>query len=84
MKIKAGEIWTLQTKILNSNRSKSAPVFIIYAEENDEECKSYSTKTGEVYNIGGHNERTNLQVVKAILAALKKPESLITYVADRI
>jgi dTDP-glucose 4,6-dehydratase len=40
-------------------------------------------REGEVYNIGGHNERTNLQVVKAVLAALKKPESLITYVRDR-
>lgn len=38
---------------------------------------------GEVYNIGGHNERTNLQVVKTILKELGKPESLITYVADR-
>lgn len=38
---------------------------------------------GEVYNIGGHNERTNLQVVKAILKELGKPESLITYVTDR-
>lgn len=38
---------------------------------------------GEVYNIGGHNERTNLQVVKTILKELGKPESLITYVTDR-
>lgn len=37
---------------------------------------------GEVYNIGGHNERTNLQVVQAVLAALGKPESLITFVTD--
>lgn len=40
-------------------------------------------KDGEVYNIGGHNERTNLQVVKTILKVLGKPESLITYVKDR-
>ncbi len=40
-------------------------------------------KDGEVYNIGGHNERTNLQVVKTILKVLGKPESLITYVTDR-
>ena len=40
-------------------------------------------KDGEVYNIGGHNERTNLQVVKTILKALNKPESLINYVKDR-
>lgn len=40
-------------------------------------------RDGEVYNIGGHNERTNLQVVKTILSALGKPESLINYVKDR-
>ena len=40
-------------------------------------------RVGEVYNIGGHNERTNLQVVKTILKALDKPESLIRYVKDR-
>lgn len=38
---------------------------------------------GSVYNIGGHNERTNLQVVKTVLQALEKPESLIRYVTDR-
>lgn len=40
-------------------------------------------KEGEVYNIGGHNERTNLEVVKTILKHLNKPESLIKYVTDR-
>lgn len=40
-------------------------------------------KDGEVYNIGGHNEKTNLEVVKTILKELGKPESLITYVKDR-
>lgn len=40
-------------------------------------------KPGEVYNIGGHNEKTNLEVVKAILQILGKPESLIEYVTDR-
>ena len=40
-------------------------------------------RVGEVYNIGGHNERTNLEVVKTILKALGKPESLITHVGDR-
>lgn len=38
---------------------------------------------GEVYNIGGHNEKTNLEVVREILKQLNKPESLITYVTDR-
>ena len=40
-------------------------------------------RVGEVYNIGGHNEKTNLEVVKIILKELGKPESLITYVTDR-
>ena len=40
-------------------------------------------RVGEVYNVGGHNERTNLEVVKTILKALNKPESLIKYVTDR-
>lgn len=40
-------------------------------------------RDGEVYNIGGHNEKTNLEVVKTILKELGKPESLITYVSDR-
>ncbi len=38
---------------------------------------------GEVYNIGGHSERTNLEVVRVILKILGKPESLITMVRDR-
>lgn len=40
-------------------------------------------RDGEAYNVGGHNERSNLQVVKTILKALNKPESLISYVKDR-
>ena len=40
-------------------------------------------KDGEVYNIGGHNERSNLEVVKTILDYLHKPHSLITFVQDR-
>ena len=43
----------------------------------------HNGRVGEVYNIGGHNERTNLEVVKTILKALNKPESLIRYVKDR-
>ena len=38
---------------------------------------------GEIYNVGGHNERSNLDVVKTVLRELGKPESLITYVTDR-
>ena len=40
-------------------------------------------KIGEVYNLGGHSERTNLEVVKTILKTLGKPESLIKHVEDR-
>ena len=40
-------------------------------------------KVGEVYNLGGHNEKTNIDIVKIILGEMNKPESLITYVADR-
>lgn len=43
----------------------------------------HNGKVGEVYNIGGHNERTNLEVVKTILKELGKSEKLITYVKDR-
>ena len=40
-------------------------------------------KVGEVYNIGGHNEMRNIDIVKIICQALDKPESLITHVEDR-
>lgn len=54
----------------------------------DDHCSAidliiHKGKIGEVYNIGGHNERTNLEVVKTILRELDKPESLINYVTDR-
>ena len=38
---------------------------------------------GEVYNVGGHNEMANIDIVKLICKELGKPESLITYVTDR-
>ena len=40
-------------------------------------------KVGEVYNVGGHNERNNLTIVKLILKELGKSEDLITFVTDR-
>ena len=40
-------------------------------------------KVGEVYNLGGHSERQNIEVVKTILKQLGKSEDLITYVSDR-
>ncbi len=39
---------------------------------------------GQVYNIGGNNEHTNIEIVHLLLAELGKPESLITYVKDRL
>ncbi len=38
---------------------------------------------GEIYNIGGHNERANIDIVRQICRELGKPESLITFVTDR-
>ncbi len=40
-------------------------------------------REGEVYNVGGHNERSNIEVVRTILRALGKGEDQITYVTDR-
>jgi dTDP-glucose 4,6-dehydratase len=40
-------------------------------------------KIGEVYNIGGHNEMRNIDIVRLILRELNKPESLISFVTDR-
>ena len=40
-------------------------------------------KAGQVYNVGGHNEKRNIDIVKLIVAATGKSEDLITYVADR-
>ena len=41
-------------------------------------------KVGEVYNIGGHNEKTNMEITKIILYAMGKDESSIKYVEDRL
>lgn len=40
-------------------------------------------KPGEIYNVGGHNEKSNIEIVRIILAEVRKPESLIRYVPDR-
>lgn len=40
-------------------------------------------QTGEIYNVGGNNEKANLEIVRLILKALNKPETLITHVKDR-
>ena len=79
--------------INNALHGKKLPVYgdgknvrdWLYVEDH---CKAidliiHKGRVGEVYNIGGHNERTNLEVVKTILKALNKPESLIKFVTDR-
>ena len=52
-------------------------------------CKAIDTvlqkgRAGEVYNIGGNNEKANIEIVQLILQALGKPESLIRHVEDRL
>lgn len=79
--------------IINALHDKSLPVYgeginvrdWLYVEDH---CKAidliiHNGKPGEVYNIGGHNEMRNIDIVKLICAELGKPESLITYVTDR-
>ena len=79
--------------INNALHGKKLPVYgdgknvrdWLYVEDH---CKAidliiHKGRVGEVYNVGGHNERTNLEVVKTILKALNKPESLIKFVTDR-
>ncbi len=79
--------------ILKAMRNEPLPVYgtgmnvrdWIYVEDN---CAGIDTvfrtgRLGEVYNIGGGNEKPNLEVVRLILKQLGKPESLITYVKDR-
>lgn len=57
----------------------------LYVEDH---CKAidliiHKGREGEIYNVGGHNEMRNIDIVKLICHELGKPESLITYVADR-
>ncbi len=79
--------------IANALNDKPLPVYgeginvrdWLYVEDH---CKAIDLiirkgKVGEVYNIGGHNEMSNIDIVKLICKHLGKPESLITYVKDR-
>lgn len=57
----------------------------LYVEDH---CKAidliiHQGRSGEVYNVGGHNEMQNIDIVRLICKELDKPESLITYVTDR-
>ena len=80
--------------ILNAMQDKPLPVYgdgknvrdWIYVMDN---CKGIETalikgELGEVYNIGGGNEKNNLEITHLILELLNKPESLITFVDDRL
>lgn len=57
----------------------------LYVEDHCEaiDLVLHNGKAGERYNIGGHNEKRNIEIVKLILKHLGKPEDLITYVEDR-
>ncbi|MBQ3430504.1 dTDP-glucose 4,6-dehydratase [Candidatus Saccharibacteria bacterium] len=79
--------------IINALNDKPLPVYgdgknvrdWLYVEDH---CKAidliiHDDRLGEVYNVGGHNEMTNLDIVKLIVKKLDKPESLITFVEDR-
>ena len=79
--------------IANALEDKALPVYgdglnvrdWLYVEDH---CKAILAilekgSVGEVYNVGGHNERTNLDVVKTVLRLLGKGEDKITYVRDR-
>lgn len=79
--------------ITNALEDKPLPVYgkginvrdWLYVEDH---CKAidliiHSGRVGEVYNVGGHNEMSNIDIVKMICKELGKPESLITFVTDR-
>lgn len=79
--------------IVNCLKNKPLPVYgdglnvrdWLYVEDH---CKAidliiHKGKNGEVYNVGGHNEKKNIDIVKIICCELGKPESLITYIGDR-
>lgn len=79
--------------IVNALKDKSLPVYgdginvrdWLYVEDH---CKAidliiHEGRLGEVYNIGGHNEMRNIDIVKLICKELNKPESLITFIPDR-
>jgi len=79
--------------ILNALEDKPLPIYgdglnirdWIYVDDHcDAVLKVYEKgRAGEVYNIGGNSERTNIDIVKTILKILNKPEKLIKFVKDR-
>ena len=79
--------------IHNAQADKSLPVYGDGMQIRDwlhvhDHCSAIATvldkgRAGEIYNIGGNNEKANIEIVRLILETLGKPESLITYVKDR-
>ncbi len=79
--------------IANASQDKPLPVYgngqnvrdWLYVEDHCKaiDCIVRHGTCGEIYNVGGHNEMHNIDIVKLILKQLEKPESLITYVEDR-
>lgn len=80
--------------IANALHDKQLPIYgdglnvrdWLYVEDH---CRAidlviHKGRDGEVYNIGGNNERTNIHIVRTILEQLGKPDSLIKYVEDRL
>ncbi|WP_141432901.1 dTDP-glucose 4,6-dehydratase [Bacillus sp. 03113] len=80
--------------IINALKDKDLPVYGDGLNVRDwlhveDHCQAidlvlHKGRNGEVYNVGGNNERTNLEIVKTILEQLGKPESLIKHVKDRL
>ena len=80
--------------VTNAIENKSLPIYgdgknvrdWIYVEDHCDgvEFVCQNGKLGEVYNIGGGNEKTNLEITQRILKKLEKPQSLMTYVTDRL
>ena len=80
--------------VTNAIENKSLPIYgdgknvrdWIYVEDHCDgvEFVCQNGKLGEVYNIGGGNEKTNLEITERILKKLEKPQSLMAYVKDRL
>ena len=80
--------------ISNALEDKSLPIYgdglqvrdWIYVTDHAEAIWQLAQKgkLGEIYNIGGHNQPTNIDIARRILKILGKPESLLTYVTDRL
>ncbi len=79
--------------INNCMKGKSLPVYgdgmqirdWLHVKDHCEaiDCVLHKGADGEVYNVGGNNEKANIYIVKLIISALGKSEDLITYVKDR-